>query len=221
MIVRGEIGSAVPYQVGIVCEDTGTHFAITYPHRVYEVGDVLSLRVRLKEGRKYLADPAEIILQEKSLRVPLSELLARYQLPPEMMKAKTRKDTKIPATQLESKLRALAADPRYEKQLRPNVITRSLGKGTLEYASRQNGITFPVTLTEPGVHTYRVEVRFDSEKNGPISRISMVSVYVTPGVADPKQSVVTILPTNEKNNQAKRREKSEIFSDSGIFDQPG
>jgi hypothetical protein len=140
----------------------------------------------LKEGRTYLTEPAEIILQKKSLHMPLTELLARYPFQPERVKPKTREAVKTPPMQLESKLRALAADPRYEKQLRPNVITLSLGKGTLEYAIKQNEITFPVTLTVPGVHTYRVEVRFDSEKNGPISRVSVVSVFVGPGVADQK-----------------------------------
>jgi hypothetical protein len=148
----------------------------------------------LKEGRKYLADPAEIILQEKSLHIPLDGTARPVPVPAGNGEAKNREAVKIPPVQLESKLRALAADPRYEKQLKPNVITLSLGKGTLEYAIKQNEITFPVTLTEPGVHTYRVEVRFDSEKNGPISRISVVSVYVGPGVADQKQSVVTMVP---------------------------
>ena len=194
MIVRGEIESTVPYQVGVVCEDNGTHFEVVHPPKVYEVGDVLSLQVGLKEGRKYLADPAEIVLQEKRLHVPLTELLARYPFQPEMVKTKTGKVAKISTVHPESRLKALAADPRYEKQLKPNVITRSLRKGTLECAITQKEITVPVTLTEPGAHTYRVEVRFDSEKNGPISRITVLSVYVGVGTPDQKQSVVTMVP---------------------------
>ena len=196
MIVRGSIGSSVPYQVLVIGEDTGTHFEVVHPHRMYEAGDVLPLRIRLKEGRRFLAEPADIVLQKKSLREPLTELLARYPFQPALKKAKKGECEKIPGTvQLEPKLRALEADPRFAEQLGLNVITQSLREGTLRCTIDQKGITLPVTLTEPGVHTYRIEVRFDTEKNGPISRVTLVSVYVGPGAADPERSVVTMIPT--------------------------
>lgn len=114
------------------------------------------------------------------------------------METKHGETAKISTVKPESRLQALAADPRYEKHLKPNVITQSLRKGTLECAITQKKITVPVTLTEPGVHTYRVEVRFDSEKNGPISRVTVLSVYVGVGTPDQKQSVVTMVPVESK-----------------------
>jgi len=195
MIIRGETGSAAPYNAMVIGEDSGTHFHIDLPHRLYEVGDILPLRVQLKEARSYLTTPSEIVLQKATLRVPLSEMLAQYQFQPAMVKTTTGTMARISSSvQLESKIRALETDVRFTGQLKQKVITQSLREGTLECAIEQNAILFPVRLTEPGLHTFRVNIRFDSPKNGPISRVSLVSVYVSPGAADPERSTVTMIP---------------------------
>jgi thiol-disulfide isomerase/thioredoxin len=195
MIVRGETGSAPLYTAMIIGDDTGTHIELITEGRAYEVGGILPLKIQLKEENRYLTTPYEVVLQKMSMQVPLAELLAQYPYVPAPMINATGARVRQPArVVLESKIKALSSDPRFMELVRQKVTSHSLRKGSLECNISGNALTFPVALTEPGMHTFRFDVRYISEQNGPISRVVLVSVYVHPGAADPKKSTVARIP---------------------------
>jgi len=71
MIVHGETGSrAAAYQALVVVEDTGTRFAVEYPRRAYEVGEILPLRLSLEEAARHITKVKDLRLEIATLRVP-------------------------------------------------------------------------------------------------------------------------------------------------------
>jgi hypothetical protein len=194
MIIHGESACPSAYHVLILADDPNTHLVVEFPKKSYEVGDIVPLRIRFKVAEQYLVRPVELLLETSTLRVPVAELLARYTVPSRELKVITgissMKSTPDP---LALKLKALSRDPEYREYLLPVRKTVSLKEGNLECRISDNEIILPVTLSEPGLKTYRIAVHFETEENGPISRLTMVSLHVGPGNVDPKRTRVNMV----------------------------
>lgn len=204
MIVRGEIDGNAAYHAMIVAEDPETHFVFDYPKKAFEVGDILPLRIRLKEAEKHLIRAKEIEIETSTLRVPVSELLAQYNVSTHQLEKRAKAVSKKNSPNLlELKLKALSVDPRFREWLLPVRKIFSLEEGTLDCRISDEDIIIPVSLTDPGLNTIRIKVDFETGDNGPISRISMVSVHVGHGKIDPQRSSIKAIPiTKEKGKGA-------------------
>lgn len=200
MIVGGETaGATASYHTMIIAEDPDTRLIFDYPKKVYDVGDIVPLRIRLKEAKHVLVQPSEIILEKIALRIPVPELLAQYKVTPYQLREKMRTSgRKYELDPLEMKLEALASDPRMQKQLQPLRKSFSLKEGTLDCEITDEEIILPIRLTEPGLNSFRIAVHFESEKNGPISRVSMAAIHVSPGKAASGKSTVKLFRVSLK-----------------------
>jgi hypothetical protein len=200
MIVRGETGGTVAaYQALVIAEDPETRFLFDYAKKVYEVGDIVPLRVRLEKAGRSLVQAKEILLEKTTPRVPVQELLAQFKVSGYQLKERVKVSAgKYKLDPLESKLKALSTDPRFSKQLQPMRKIFSLREGTLDCRLTEKEIVLPVLLTDPGLNTFRVTVQFDMDDLGPISRVGMASIHVGPGKPDLKRSIVTVIPVLTK-----------------------
>lgn len=200
MIISGETSElAASYHALIIAEDTESHLELAYPRTVYEVGDILPLHIHLEEAGTAVVQPNELLIEKTTLPVPISELLAKYKITPyhymEQLKV-TRENCELDP--LEVKLKVLASDPHFQKCLQPIRKKFSLKEGTLNCEITEKDIIIPVLLTAPGLNTFRIISYFETKKNGPIQRVTMVSIHVDLGKANPKRSIVKVIPISKE-----------------------
>lgn len=203
MTIGGETrGATVSYHAMVIGEDPATQLIFDHPRKVYEVGDIVPLRIRLKETDHILVQPSEIILEKTTLRLPIPELLAEYKVTPYQLREKMRTSGgKYELNPLEMKLEALGSDPGMQKYLKPLQKSYSLKDGALDCEITDEEILLPIRMTEPGLNSFRITVHFESKKNGPISRVSMAAIHVSPGNADSDKSTVKLFQVSRKKER--------------------
>ena len=216
MIIRGEIiGTCADYHAFVIGEDTEIKHIVDFPKKLYEVGDLLPIKVTvLKKKKPIFIMPKELVIETKFLRVPLPELLAQYKVSPyELLKKSKISTKKVPKNLLILKLKAMTSDPHFQKHLMPYTKQFSLQEGDLECKIEKEEIFIPITLEQPGLHSFKIKARYESPETGPICRTDMVSIIVGPGKADPEQTktnfmeistdklkgkIINITPRNKK-----------------------
>lgn len=196
MIIRGELPTTnADYHAFVIGEDTEIKLIVDFPKKLFEVGDLLPIKVTVLKKKKPIAIvPKEIVMEMKFLRVPLPELLAEYKVSPyellQKMKTRTKKGPKNP---LILKVKAMASDPHFQKRLIPYTKQLSLQEGDLECKIENEEVIIQVALEQPGLHSFKIKVRYESPENGPIYRTDMVSIIVGPGKADPEQTKINFM----------------------------
>jgi hypothetical protein len=80
----------------------------------------------------------------------------------------------------------------------------ALSKGEMSCSISEKGIVVPVTLKQAGLSSFKIRIQCETEKNGPISRVDMVSICVGPGKANPEQTVVGVIETSIKGKAGAR-----------------
>lgn len=195
MTIRGETpGACADYHAFVIGEDYEVKYKVGFPRRLYEVGDELPIRISLTELEKPILRPGEILVERAQLREPLPELLAQYRASSYelLQKASMRicEDKKDPIV---SKIEAMASDPCFRERLTPSRDLLSLQKGDLECQIGEKEVVVPIALEQPGLHSFKVVIQFETPGSGPICRTDMVSVNVGPGKADSKLTGVTVM----------------------------
>ncbi len=202
MAIRGESGhSGAGYHALAVAEDRDVHFHLGIPDKIYEVGDLLPIKVRLTESEKPVLKIKDIIMETAQLPLPPAELCARYTAATsqffQLAAAWSRRYTENP---LALKLRAMASDPKIRKLLKPVRKQSTLLEGSLTCQATDKEIILPVLLKQPGLVSYKVTVVCETPNSGPICRTDMVSVHVGPGRAVSGQTRISLVEINEKEN---------------------
>lgn len=199
MMIRGELPTTpADYHVFIIGEDTDVKVLVDFPRKSYEVGDILPIKVAVLKGKKPIViEPKEIILEIKSLPVPLPELLAEYKVSTKELLQKTKiRIKKAPKNPLILKLNAMTSEPQFQKRLRPITNQLSIQEGNLEYNIENEETFIPITLEQPGLHSFKITVRYEDPENGPICRTDMVSIIVGPGKADPEKTKINFMESS-------------------------
>jgi hypothetical protein len=181
MIVRGETaGSYADYHAFVIAEDREVKYYVDYPRKVYAVGDRLPITIKLTELKEPVLKVKEILVEMAHQRVPLEELLAEYQpsVKPEEMGIK-----EYPKEPTLLKLVAMTVDPKFREQLKPVRSRLSLQAKEIECQIGKESIVVPLALKQSGLHSFKVAVHCETSRNGPIRRLDLVSVHVTPGKA--------------------------------------
>jgi hypothetical protein len=195
MVIRGEIkGANADYHAIVIGDDHKTKFYVDFPRKVYAVGDVLPLRVRIIESEEHVTRFGEITLETAQLRLPLGELFAAYRVSlGELMERVRYGVGKLKKDPIGVKVEAMAKDPAFAHYLKPLRKKQLLSKGELKCEIGKNGITIPVRLMRSGMCSLKVSVMCETPESGPIHRIEQIGVYVTPGTVDPKRTGVSIV----------------------------
>lgn len=202
MVIRGETkGANADYHAIVIGDDPTIKFKIDFARKVYAVGDILPLKVRILEGRKPVTGVKDITVETAQLRVPLGELFAAYRASTgeliERVRAGAAKYKKDP---VRVKVEAMATDPQFGHYLKPVRTVQSLSKGDLECKIGEKEITIPVRLMRSGMCSLKVSVMFETKTSGPIHRVEQISVFVAPGRVDPKQTRVSVIEIVDKTN---------------------
>ena len=124
------------------------------------------------------------------LRSPLPELMSEYRISKLEIRQRLGKLVERLQDPVILKLEAMAADPAFAPHLKPLRQALSLREGTLKPVIGEPAIVIPYELGQAGLHTFKVMLETETPENGPVQRVSMVSVLVEPGAADPKTSLV-------------------------------
>jgi hypothetical protein len=202
MVIRGETeGGRGDYHAMVIAEDREVKCRFDYPRKVYCVGDILPVRMRLAESKKPVTRVTELVMERAEPRVPVAELMAEYKISRyELQKAMLgKRECASPEAQIHEKLRAMEATPRFAELLIPTRKRFSLAQGSLECKISEGEITIPVPLRQPGLHSFKLMVQCETPESGPICRTDIVSVLVGAGHADPKRTNVTVVDATEKN----------------------
>lgn len=200
MVIRGETrGAYADYHAFVIAEDRETKFCIDYPRKMYEVGDVLPIRIKLTEKEGPVSKVNEINMETAQFQIPLAELFAQYKASPyELIRETTIGKSKYQKEPVILKLETMASDHRFKKLLRPARKLLSLQKGSLECKIGDKEILIPVSLRQAGLHSFKVAIQCETPKNGPICRTDMISVFVGPGMAVPKKTNVSLMEITAK-----------------------
>ena len=189
--IRGETGDgAADYHIFVVGEDLETKMHVDVPRKIYEVGEFIPVHVKIVDSRTKFLTPTEIVIEKAVPRIPLADLLSRYKVSAFELRRKAKAYQKDP---LYMKIESLSVDPRYQELLRPERKLCSLRKKEIECEISPERFIVPIALEKPGLHSFKVEVLCESEENGPIHRVDMVTVNVGPGKVDPKQTKVVTM----------------------------
>lgn len=195
IIIRGETHQfPADYHLFVIGDDPQVKYQLDFPRKLYEVGDLLPIKITLTESKKPILKPKEIIMETAHLSVPLADLLAKY----EKTSYELRQITNVRACEyqrdpLALKIEAMASDPQFSERLKPLRDRLSLRKGDLECKIWERDIIIPVVLKKSGLHSFKVKVQCETPENGPIYRTDMISVNVGPGKVDPKLTRVTFV----------------------------
>jgi hypothetical protein len=199
MLIRGETESGTArYHVMVVAEDTEIKYLLDYPRRLYAVGDILPLNVKLLEVEKPVFKVNDIVLEMKTPRVSIAELMGKYSVSAyELQERFVRggRGTIPPEADLKIKLAALALDPRFREMIRPQKKLYSLKAGNLDCRLDGKEMILPIKLDLPGLCSMKVTLMSEIPGSGIIQRTEIVSVWVGPGEADPKHTTVTTVQT--------------------------
>ncbi len=200
MVIRGETpGGCADYHAFVIAEDQRIKYLLDYPRKVYEVEDILPIRMRLFEAEKPVLRINEIAVETARLRVPLAELLAEFPVSSyELEQRMATRRAKYQSDPLYLKLEAMAAEPRFIRHLTPLRQTLSLKEGGLECQIDEQGILLPVVLEQAGLHSFKVTVHSETPENGPIQRVGMVSVVVGSGEIDAEKTGVNLVEVATK-----------------------
>jgi hypothetical protein len=93
------------------------------------------------------------------------------------------------------KIESMCSNRRFRGLLKVARTLTSLSKGEISCSISEKGIVVPVTLKQAGLSSFKIKIHYETEKNGPINRVDMVSVCVGPGKANPELTVVSIIET--------------------------
>lgn len=198
IVIRGETqGTYADYHAFVITDDQEVKYKIDFPRKSYEVGDLLPIRIGLTEFEKPILTVSEILMEIAHLRVPLEELLAEFTISPYELKERM-EESKYQKDPVLLKIEAMASNPRFEKLLQPVRSTLSLKEGNLECKIDEKGILIPVALEQSGLHSFKITTHCETAESGPIRRTDMISVYVSPGKPDQKQTSVNIIELVEE-----------------------
>ena len=202
MIIHGETNGSASYHSIVIADDREVHFKVKIPNRTYEIGDIVPIQIQIKNMDEIVVHPSEILLEKSTLRVPVTELLARYNASFYQLIEKTGlKGKNINPDPVLLKLNQLSRNSHFKEQLLPVRTKTSLREGTLECHFTENKIIVPVHIKEPGLNTFRIEVLFESKQNGPISRVTMASIQAGTGRADSHQTIVHMMSLTRKRTK--------------------
>jgi peroxiredoxin len=200
--IRGETSDTAAYHALVLAEDPETHFAFDYPKKVYEIGDIVPLHIKMKEAEHHLIHASEIVLEKATPCVPMAELLAQNRVTPYQLSERLKVGVMgNKPNLLELKLSALSRDQRFQERLLPIRKKFSLREGTLKCQITEKEIILPVSLTESGLNTFRIDIQYETKDNGPISRVAMVSVHVDPGKVESTLSNVSLIPVSKEKEK--------------------
>jgi hypothetical protein len=178
MIIRGETqNSYADYHAFVIAEDHEIKFGVDFPRKVYKVGAVLPIHVKLVAKEKPITKVNDILLEVIHLRQPLEKLIAQYKLPPN----KTEKNCqpgKLCKDIVLQKLEAMQTDPALQGRLKPVMSELSLKKGTLKCKIIGKEMVIPFALNQPGLCSFKITVQYETRAGGPVHRIDYVSVHV-------------------------------------------
>jgi hypothetical protein len=200
MVIRGETrGGYADYHALVIAEDRDIKYDLDFPRKIYEVGDILPIRITLAESKKPILRVNEILMEEAHLRIPLADLFAQYKVSSyELMQKANVSRSEHQKDPMLLKLEAMASDARFAERLKPARNRLSLKTGSLECKATEKEILIPVTLKQSGLHSFKVTVHCETPTSGPISRVDMVTVHVGPGKADPKKTSVSSMEISAK-----------------------
>jgi hypothetical protein len=205
MIIRGEThGPSADYHAMVIAEDQELKWHVDFPRKMYEVGDILPIRLRLAELKRPITKVNEITMEMAHLRLPLTEILPEYRISHYELR-KREKSGKSRKEPLLLKLEALESDWRHREALKPVRTNLSMQKGSLECKINKEEIIIPVVLKQPGFCSFKIAIHCETAENGPVSRVDLVSVHVSAGSADPKQSRVSLFERTEGGPGAQLR----------------
>jgi hypothetical protein len=201
MVIRGETETELTdYHAMVVVEDRAIKTRFDYPRKMYAVGDILPLRMKLVESEQPIVRFKELTMEVAEPRVSLARLLAehkvsRYQLAEAMYNEKDR--TSVSA-QIRAKLRMMESEPRYAERIVPRLKRLSLSDNSLECKISKGEIIAPIALSRPGLHSFKVTVECETPESGPIRRTDFVSVHVDAGHASPENTKVNVIDFDGK-----------------------
>jgi hypothetical protein len=177
MIIRGETqGTYMDYHALVIAEDHELKYHVDFPRKVYKVGDVLPIQVKLAVMEKPLTDVSDVLMEVSQLPQALEELVAKYQIP---SVKPTKSRPAVPQQDpLLQKLRTMEFDPALRERLKPVRTLLSLKQKSLEYKASGPEIVVPYTLKQTGLCSFKIAVHYETSKTGPIHRIDFVSVHV-------------------------------------------
>ncbi|HEX6096893.1 MAG TPA: VWA domain-containing protein [Thermoanaerobaculia bacterium] len=195
IVVRGETADhgPAPYQVLVVAEDRETKYTIDYPRKLYRVGDIIPVTVRMPEQVKRITD---VTVETIRPRVPFAEMLSRSPIPRRELEeaayaiSRTRRGSQA---LLAAKLRRIETDPQFRELVLPKRTKTSLGAGTLQCEQRERDLTIPIRATRTGILSYRLELLGESEEGGPVARTDYLSVFIKPGPPHQEHSKVEVI----------------------------
>lgn len=191
VVITGDVpGAYADFHLTAVAEDRDLHFHVDFPRKIYAVGDIFPVQVELLEGKKWLTRLTDLSLEVAHLRTPLAELMSEYRISALEVNRRLGRLTGALKDPIALKLEAMALDPSLAQSLQPLRQVLTLRAGKLKPVIGEQSIVIPYLLGQAGLHTFKVRILTESPENGPIERVSMVSVLVEPGAADPKQSQV-------------------------------
>jgi hypothetical protein len=178
MVIRGESPSGtIGYHAIVVAEDHELKYHIDYPREVYKVGMLLPIHVNLALNEQPILKVNEVVLEASHLAQPLEQLVGKFELPLRKPASKlhTTARTQDPVFQ---KLQAMQLDPKWRKQLEVVRTRYSLSQGNLECKQSGKELVVQFPLKQTGLNSFKVLIRYETEKEGPIYRIEYISVHV-------------------------------------------
>lgn len=199
MLIRGEmVKSKADYHAFVVSEDRDVKLTLDYPRKIYEVGDILPLKAVFKEFDHPVYKFNDICVEISRPRVPVTDLIASFKSSSFNLEDKVSPQLKNP---LVHKITAMSADKRFNTLMRPQRENLCMTNGELDCKIDNGNVLMPIELKQPGLHTFKVGVTCESEKNGPITRTVVASVIVGPGKVSTRKSKVAEVPFRLKNRQ--------------------
>ncbi len=200
MIICGATpGDSVDYHAFIIGEDRDVHYGLELEPRRFEVGDILPIKINLRELGKPVLNFKEIKLETIQPKESLAELLAdfratRYELARDVIVA----SDKFESDPTLMKIRAMSKHPQYRHRLKPSRKTLSLKRDEFECGMSEKEIIVPIKLEKPGMASFKIDISGETSANGPINRSDMVSVFVKTGKIEPKKSDINIIEISSK-----------------------
>jgi hypothetical protein len=203
MVIRGETSNGrADYHAMIIGEDREIKAVFDYPRKLYAVGDLVPLRVRVAENNgKHALKFSDIHMEVTEPRVPLAELLQRLRMSSfelnRMMAGRGGGAESVEA-RLYAKLRALERAPSMRESLKPARRSLSLREGTLQCEFSDGAATIPYAIQKPGLHGFRITAWLEGRESGPVCRTDYLSLVAEPGSPDKSKSSVVVSRLKEE-----------------------
>jgi len=190
LVIAGQYpGKRAEYHAMVIAEDYNIKYRLDYPRKIYSVGDLLPVRIQLKDLKRLITRFNRVLINTACLPVPLQDMLAQYKYHDLARKGtKPKRKSEYSKNPFMLKLETMEVDQRFKKMIKPERKQLSFSKEKLKSYLKTEEIHIPIRLTQPGLHTFKVEIQADAPKGGPIQRVDLISVFVVPGHADPKHT---------------------------------